>query len=303
MVLPVFHAFAAPLALMLPLRLGITTYFLPRFEPATFTRAIETFQITDAAIVPPILTALLNLPDGNSSLKSLRYVLCAGAPITSDIQTKLYRLLNADAVIAQVWGTTEVGWITMFGPSEKNESGSVGRLLPGVQLKIDSSTGNSGTCEALVCSLTSFTGYLHNEGATADAFDVDGFYHTGDLISVRDGKVYVEGRMKEIMKVNGWQVSPTEIENVLLEHEQIADAAVDGIACVLEDGLEVTKPRAYVVRVQTHGVQDLTEETITKYISQKMISYKRLTGGVIFVDAIPRNATGKILRRLLPREK
>ena len=109
---------------------------MPRFDLVKFAKAIFQFKITDTAVVPPIITALLKLPPGDQHLlRSLRYVICAGAPMNADMQTKLYTLLAPDAVVGQCWGATEVGWISLFNWEEKDTSGSVGRLLPNVKLK------------------------------------------------------------------------------------------------------------------------------------------------------------------------
>ena len=318
--LPVFHAFAAQIALVLPLRLGITTYLLPRYNARDFSRIVNTLQITETAVVPPIVTSLLRLPEEEQrALKSLRYVLCAGAPITPTLQAVLCQHLSPDAVVAQVWGTTEVGWASMFNWNEKDLSGSVGRLQPGIELKLV----NDGLPvdedliqgEAYIRSPSMFTHYLDNPSATATAFDSDGFYGTGDRAYMHEGKIFIEGRVKDTLKIKGWQVSPSEIEAVLLEHPMIVDAAVVGIPAIDEDGLETTLPRAYVVPNMVSpailpglpvmqpippGVpQPLTAQEVVDFAASKLIPYKKLTGGVIFIDKIPRNATGKILRRLL----
>lgn len=134
--LPVFHAFAAQLALVMPLRRGIPTYFLRKFGFREFVESIHRHSITDTAVVPPIITALLKLPPTEHYLlRSLRYMVCAGAPMNAEIQTKLYSQLQPEAVVAQCWGATELGWITLFSPYEKDTSGSVGRLLPTVKIK------------------------------------------------------------------------------------------------------------------------------------------------------------------------
>ena len=134
--LPVFHAFAAQIALVLPLRKGITTYFLRRFNLPEFADRVHQYSVTDTAVVPPIITALLKLdPTDCHLLETLRYVICAGAPMDAHVQAQLYDQLAPEAVVAQCWGTTETGWITLFSSHEKDTSGSVGRLLPNVQLK------------------------------------------------------------------------------------------------------------------------------------------------------------------------
>jgi acyl-coenzyme A synthetase/AMP-(fatty) acid ligase len=120
----------------MPLRRGITTYFLRRFNLSDFADQVYRYSITDTAVVPPIITALLKLdPARHYLLRSLRYMICAGAPMDALLQAKLYAQLAPDAVIAQCWGTTETGWIALFGSHEKDSSGSVGRLLPNVHLK------------------------------------------------------------------------------------------------------------------------------------------------------------------------
>lgn len=235
----------------------------------------------------------------------MRYILCAGAPITAALQSRLYALLRPDAVVAQVWGATELGWVTMFGPGEKDESGSVGRLLPGMELKLRDRrlVGDEYCGEALIRSPAVFDGYLSNDDATAAAFDEEGFYKTGDLVYVEGNRVFVVGREKETMKVNGWQVSPSEIEHVLMEHPVINDAAVVGISDTSQAGLEVVRPRAYVVRSQNDLDADeaqLSEQQVKDFVAARLVAYKRLTGGVVFVDSIPRNPTGKIIRRMLP---
>ncbi|KEF51265.1 uncharacterized protein A1O9_12615 [Exophiala aquamarina CBS 119918] len=305
--LPVFHAFASPLALILPLRAGIPTYFLPRFNLADVLGAIHRFSITDLPVVPPIIAAFNQLSASDKHLlKPLQYVICAGAPMAAPVQSDLYNFLCPDAVIAQCLGTTETGWLTLFAPREKDVSGSVGRLMPNVQLKVVAENGDAifeddVPGEGFVRTPAIFSGYLCNSEESAASFDSDGFYGTGDRIYVRSNKVFHSGRIKEIMKVNGWQVSPTELEGVLLQHPRITDVAVAGITRLNRSGLTETLPRAYVVRasVVEGDTPPLTEQEVTSFVASRLISYKHLKGGAVFVKAIPRSNTGKILRRLL----
>ena len=304
--LPVFHAFAAQLSLVLPLRDGIPTYFMTKFKLPDFVDVVQKFQITDVAIVPPILTSLLHLDtSGHSTISSLRYVLCAGAPIDGTVQDKLYRVIHPEGVIAQVWGTTETGWVTAFGSTERDSSGSVGRPLPGVEVKILNEDGQTladgERGEACVRTPSMYSGYLAPTMINIAEVDNAGFYHTGDRAYIQGGKVFIDGRIKDTMKVNGWQVSPTELENILLQHPDIVDAAVIGKDRVTADGLTATFPQAFVVlRFALHKAKPtITEEQIKQFVASKVVSYKRLAGGVVFVQEIPRNPTGKILRRVL----
>jgi hypothetical protein len=135
-------------------------------------------------------------------------------------------------------------------------------------------------------------GYLNNPTASAEAFTKDGWVRSGDIGYVQDGKWYVIDRTKDLIKVRGWQVSPAEIEASLLEHPDIIDAAVIGMAA--RDGCGEV-PQAFVVRKED---SDLEEKDIKEFLGVRLARYKGVEE-VQFVDRIPRNPTGKILRRIL----
>lgn len=148
-------------------------------------------------------------------------------------------------------------------------------------------------------------GYFENPTANSLSFDSDGFFKTGDIAYCdRDTKKwYIIDRKKELIKVRGFQIAPPEIENVLLAHPGIVDAAVIGIKQKDDqsaDEEKVERPRAYVVR--RPGAQKVTEEDVKKWCGERLAKYKELSGGVKFVDAIPKNASGKILKRVLREE-
>lgn len=135
-------------------------------------------------------------------------------------------------------------------------------------------------------------GYLNNPTATAEAIAPGGWTRSGDVGYVKDSKWYVPDRKKDVIKVKGWQVSPTELEGVLLLHDDIIDAGVIGIqAANTYDGV----PRGFVVR---RPGSIITEDDIKVWMKERLVRYKQMDR-VIFVTDIPRNPTGKILRRLL----
>ncbi|KAK5949785.1 hypothetical protein OHC33_009174 [Knufia fluminis] len=295
--LPVFHLFAGNAAFVLPLRCGIPTYFLPRFRLDEYVSALDRFQITDTLVVPPIISSLVLQGEGlGNKLHSLRRLICAGAPMNPEVQKKLYNYLSPEARISQCWGTTETGWVTLTPVKELDQSGSVGRLTANTQLKIVSTGGLSGHGEALVKSPSIFLGYRENPSANESSFDSEGYYRTGDRAYFKDGKVFIEGRIKDVMKVNGWQVSPEELEEKIQAHPKVVDCAVVGHVSTDRAGLEEVKPRAYVVLKEGSRAD---ADDICTWVNLRTASYKHLKGGVFFVDSIPRNASGKILRRLL----
>lgn len=145
-------------------------------------------------------------------------------------------------------------------------------------------------------------GYYNNPEANASSFTSDGFFKSGDILyrSSKTGAWFIVDRQKELIKVRGFQVSPAEIEGVLLGHPQIVDAAV--IAVSLPGAPDIELPRAYVVRRPGNEGLLLDEETVKSHCREKLSSYKSLTGGVHFVDSIPKTASGKILKRVLKEQ-
>jgi acyl-CoA synthetase (AMP-forming)/AMP-acid ligase II len=140
------------------------------------------------------------------------------------------------------------------------------------------------------------TCYHENAAATLETIP-DEWLRTGDICYISEGKWYVIGRKKELIKVSGWQVAPAELEAVLLSHPQIFDAAVLGVK--MGDN-EV--PRAFVVRTPnacTEKAGWIEEEEVKAFMRQRLAKYKSLDGGVIFLDAIPKNAMGKTEKKKL----
>jgi 4-coumarate--CoA ligase len=138
--------------------------------------------------------------------------------------------------------------------------------------------------------------YWRNPKATAETLTPDGWLRTGDITYVdQSGHFFIVDRRKELIKVKANQVAPAELEALLLEHEDIADAAVIGIPT--PDGDEA--PMAFVVRQGTEKAKNLTKEEVQDFVKGKVVRYKQLKGGVQWLDAIPKNPSGKILRRQL----
>ena len=134
-----------------------------------------------------------------------------------------------------------------------------------------------------------FKSYHRNPEANAGAFDPEGWFKTGDVGYFQNGLLYIVDRKKELIKYKGWQVAPAEIEGLLLSHPEILDAAVIGVEA---EGTEV--PRAYVVVANR---QVTTEEKIKQFVKEHLASYKQLRGGVMYLDAIPKSPSGKVLRK------
>jgi 4-coumarate--CoA ligase len=283
------------------------TYIMRRFHLESWLRNIERFQITECNMVPPMVIQVINSPlTRKYSLRSVRYGWCGAAPLAAEPQARMKALLQADAAFNQAWGMSETSCIaTMLHYPEHDPTGSVGRFLPNHDAKIVDDDGRDITDFDVVGELCVrgpciVKGYFNNAEANQLAFDAEGYFHTGD-IAVRkrsNGLWYIVDRKKELIKVRGFQVAPAELEGVLLSHPAISDAAVLGVssggpigASVAEKGSEV--PRAYIVR-KTDAV--LEERDVQDWMGKRLAGYKQLVGGVRFVAAIPKNASGKILK-------
>ena len=312
--LPMFHAALAPRAHVSTLRQGDRTYIMRRFDLEAYLANIERFGVTTISVVPPMAIAIIMSPLSRKySLKSCRWCTVGAAPLRPETQARFQKLLRADCPMTQVWGMTEASCIaTRFEFDEFDVTGSIGRPIPSVDMKLVDDNGHDmGKVydvrgEMCLRGPTVVMGYHKNEKANAESFDEQGFYHTGD-IGYCDSKTklwYIVDRKKELIKVRAFQVPPPEIEGILLDHEDIVDCAVIGIE-VREEGKgeEVTElPRAYVVRRPGLREQDLTEEMVKEYVKPKLARYKWLEGGVRFMEAIPKSANGKILKRILREE-
>ncbi|KAK5108781.1 hypothetical protein LTR62_007841 [Meristemomyces frigidus] len=303
--LPMFHAATAPSAFCTPLRAGEPAYVLPRFELEKWFWAHQEYEITDVTLVPPIAIMAINSPLREKyNLKAVRSAAVGAAPLDKLAQARFQRLISESASFTQVWGMTETSCVcTRFPYPETDVTGSVGRPMPNIDLKLVDDNGKdiSGydvRGELCVRGPTIINGYFENAEANQRDWDEEGFFHTGD-IAYCDGKTnlwYIVDRKKELIKVRGFQVTPPELEGLLLNHPSIVDVAVIGVPAPEQKDGEF--PRAYLVR-RPGSEGKPTEKEIHDYMRDNLASYKQLVGGVVFVEAIPKNASGKILKRVL----
>ena len=196
------------------------------------------------------------------------------------------------------FGITEASPATHFSPLHNTKIGSVGAPLSRTKSKIiDIDTGEALAAnqpgELCIKGPQVMKGYLNNPEATKQAIDSFGWLRTGDIAYYdEDGDFFVVDRLKELIKVKGSQVSPTELEDLILRHPAVADVAVIGVP----DDYAGELPRAYVVKKPGTS---MNEEELKSFLHSKVAPYKQLKGGVHFVESIPKSSTGKILRREL----
>jgi 4-coumarate--CoA ligase len=299
---PMFHVSNVPRAHTSPLRSGLRTYVMRRFELEPWLQNIQRFGITEANMVPPMVLQVINSPlTKRYSLASIRNSWVGAAPLAAEPQARFKALLRPDTPFNQVWGMSETSCIaTMIHYPEHDPTGSVGRFLPNLDAKLVDDEGADVTGydvrgELCVRGPLIVKGYFNNAEANRLAWDEEGYFHTGDIAlrNKENGLWYIVDRKKELIKVRGFQVAPAELEGVLLAHDEVSDAAVIGVAAT-EAGSEL--PRAYIVLKKGSR---LDEVGVQAYINERLAGYKQLVGGVRFVDSIPKNASGKILKKEL----
>ncbi|CAO2657301.1 Nn.00g034270.m01.CDS01 [Neocucurbitaria sp. VM-36] len=301
--LPMFHAAVAPSTHISALRAGTPQVVMRRYDPSAFLDNVERHNITDLIVVPPVVTSLLAHPlppaQKQRKLASVKCVWGGAAPLDAHTQNRFQELLPSGSPFTQVFGMTETSCIASCIPyPEVDDTGSLGRFLPNLDVKLLDDDGNEITAVDKPGELA-IRGPIVTQGYVGVArerdFDADGYFRTGDVMYV-DGKTglwYIVDRKKELIKVRGFQVAPAELEGVLLEHAGVADAAVIGIKS--QDGNNEL-PRAYVVR---KADVKLEEGEIKLWVEERLAKYKKLAGGVKFVDSIPKTPSGKILKRVL----
>ncbi|KAF9887645.1 hypothetical protein FE257_009738 [Aspergillus nanangensis] len=304
--LPFFHIYGLTYLVNYGAFMGMSTYIMPRFNLEQFCQTIQKHRITYAYTVPPVILQLLENPKAiQYDLSSIRMFKCSAAPLSRQLIQSLKTKFSID--VRQAYGMSECSPCTHLQTWQeaREHPGVAGRLIPNMVAKYVPIEGEKKTTNAptegelWVKGPNVFLGYFNNPTATAESFSPDGFYKTGDVgYEDPNGHFVITDRVKELIKYNGFQVPPAELEGILLGHPAVADVAVVGIP-VGQAGSEL--PRAYVRTRAREQAHEQTGRDIQQFVKERVASYKQLRGGVVFVEAIPRNPSGKILRRELRR--
>ena len=295
-VLPFFHIYGMQVLMNTGLRAGATIITLPRFDLEQFLQVHQDYGVTRSFVAPPIVVALAKHPLVDKyDMSKLEQVFSGAAPLSAELALEAGARL--DCSVVQGYGMTEMSPVSHLTPVGMFKPGSVGITAPNTEMRIvDPGSGEDlgldADGEIWVRGPQVMKGYLNNPAATALTLDEDGWLHTGDIGHVdADGHVYVVDRLKELIKYKGFQVPPAELEALLLTHPKVADAAVIG----LDDPEAGEIPVGYVV---LKAGQEATAEEIQEFVAGQVAHYKQIRR-LEFIDAVPKSASGKILRRVL----
>lgn len=307
--LPFFHIYGLNVLALSPLYSGVTTIVLSRFDVDTWCQLVQKHKITYSYVVPPIVLYLAKHPTVSSyDLSSLRMTQSGAAPLTRELIEQVYKRLGIR--IKQGYGLSETSPCLYQGAwdSWDVDIGTCGALLPNLMVKIcepfDNSSGDAAaamprelglgeTGELHVKGPNVFEGYHGSPKATAECLSSDGWFRTGDVGYINErGNLFITDRVKELIKYKGFQVPPAELEGYLVDFPGVVDCAVIGI---YNKELATEVPRAYVVTEDPLKPLDITE--LQRWFSSRVANHKKLRGGIRLVEQIPKNASGKILRK------
>lgn len=295
--LPMFHVFCLTVALNAPLMNGATILIDPKFSPKEIFRLAKKYEPTVFAGVPTMYNFLLQYEDGNpEDLKSLRLCISGGAAMPVALLHGFEKKFNV--IVSEGYGLSEASPVTCFNPLDKpRKAGSIGQSIMNVENKVVNELGEEVSVgevgELTVRGPNVMKGYYKLPEETAATIR-DGWLYTGDLAKRdEEGYFYIVDRKKDLILVGGYNVYPREVEEVLYNHREVVEAAVLGVP----DPNLGEAVKCYVV---TNNPQ-LTEEFLLAYCAEHLARYK-VPSSIEFLEELPKNTTGKILRRALKNQ-
>ncbi|MGK3745613.1 MAG: 4-coumarate--CoA ligase [Bacillariaceae sp.] len=315
--LPFFHIYGMVVSAMYSSWIGNPIYTMSgRFDFELMLEMIQKYQPKNAHLVPPIILGLAKSPLVDKyDMSSLETIISAAAPLGADTEIAVRDRLQCN--VKQAWGMSELSPIGTITPSTKIKPGSVGLMVSNTYGKILDKNGKSlepnQQGELAIKGPQVMMGYQDEIQQTKDCLSSSGWLRTGDMFYYdEDGYFFMTDRIKELIKTRGFQVAPAELEELILGHDDVNDVAVIQIP----DEASGELPRAYIVlkekEEEKEGSADHDDDNeqheeklkkdIYEWVKERVAPYKRLDGGIVFVDSIPKSASGKILRRILRDE-
>jgi long-chain acyl-CoA synthetase len=294
-VLPLSHSFGLTVMNTL-MMFNFKTVLMPWFNLEEICRLIEKYHVAGFAGVPAMFAIILNSPEivDKYDLSSLKRCTSGSAPLPLEVLHCFEEKFNCP--ILEGYGLSEAAPIVSFHyPDRERKPGSIGQPIPGVAVKIVAESGNDVPIgemgELLVKGPNVSPGYYKMSEETARTF-TNGWLHTGDMARIdEDGYLYIVERKKDLIIRGGFNIVPREVEEVLLSHPSVTEAAVIGVS----DPVMGEEIKAFVVLKKDDSV---TEDDIKNHCRKDLATYK-IPQYVAFIDALPRNPIGKIMRKKL----
>ncbi len=298
--LPLFHVFGQASVMLSSLRAGVSLSLVPRFTARDLIDTIVADRLTVVSGVPTMWNAMLHSPDDTpaGAFENLRLAVSGGAALAPEINLAFRRRFQCD--ISEGYGLTETAAIATFSrPGVPAPVGTVGPAVYDVEIEVRDAgglsvpTGERG--EIFVRGPVVMRGYWNRPEATAENIDADGWLRTGDIGELdEDGNLRIVDRAKELIIRGGYNVYPSEVENALYEHPDIVEVAVLGVP-------DEHLGEEIAAVVATRPGAELEAAAVRDWAAERLASYKH-PRAVLFVDALPKGPSGKILKRAIDRD-
>jgi long-chain acyl-CoA synthetase len=294
--LPLFHCFGQNAILNTALSACATIILHRRFDLEQVLQTVANHQVTMFFGVPTVFIKMLNTDICDYKLESVRYYFSAAAPMPIEIAQKWYDKYGF--FIHEGYGLTETSPFATYNHDLKYRLGSIGAPIENVEIKIVDGDGHQvqpgELGEIVIRGPNVMLGYWNRPFETAEVIK-NGWFHTGDIGRMdEDGFFYIVDRLKDMINLSGFKVYPTEVENVIYQHPSVAEVAVYGAPDLVKG--EIVKTN--IVLKEGHVI---TEEQIIDFCYERMAAYK-VPHVINFVDSLPKNPAGKVLKRVLRTE-
>lgn len=295
-VIPLFHSFGMTAMMLAPMQLGAKVIYMARFHAPAVVKTIREQKVSLMFAVPSMFGAMLHVKDAAAAdFASIYAFISGGEPLPANLGQAFARRFGVP--IFEGYGLTETSPVVALNMPHLNRAGSVGKLVPGVRVKIVDDEGNEQAQgqagEVWLAGPMVMKGYHHLPRETAEALTADGYFKTGDIGRMdADGFLYIVGRKKELIIVAGEKAVPREIEEAILKDPAVAEAAVVGKK-------DATRGEIVVAFVTAKAGQTVNADGLRVCCREAGLPQWKIPREIFVETDLPRSATGKVLKRVL----
>jgi long-chain acyl-CoA synthetase len=295
-IIPLFHAFGMTAMMIAPIQLGAPVFYLARFSPVAALHAIREHKVSIMFGVPSMFAALLHLKNASAEdFKSIYAIITGGEPQPAMLRTQFLERFGVP--LLEGYGLTETSPVIALNTPQVMRPGSVGKPLPSVEVRITDDDGNAQgvgqTGEIWLRGPMVMKGYYQLPEVTAAALTPDGFFKTGDLGQIdADGFLFITGRKKDLIIIAGEKVYPREVEDVLMRHSSVGEAAVVGKK-------DPSRGEVVVAFVSAREGMEIKADSLRDFCRSEGLTQWKCPREIIALPELPHSPTGKILKRVL----
>jgi long-chain acyl-CoA synthetase len=295
-VIPLFHSFGLTGSMLGPIQLGAQAVYISRFSPVAMLHAIRDHQLSIVFGVPAMMGALLHLKNASpDDFKSIFAMITGGDALPQTLREGFKQRFGVQ--LLEGYGLTETSPVVSLNTPKMSRPGSVGKMVPGASAKIVDDDGNAVPTgkegEVWLKGPMIMKGYYNLPTETGDVLTADGYFKTGDLGKFdEDGYLYITGRKKDLVIVAGEKAVPREIEDTLMKHPAVAEAAVVGKK-------DPSRGQVVVAFITLKPGHTVSEDDLREFARTENLATFKVPREVYIVEELPRSPTGKVLKRVL----